>query len=129
MRIVRIRAYLSVPNIDWINLQRQGGTIAEKRKSVASSKFRTDERLVSFRSTRFLRSMFESNVSFDPALPVVVFLYASGVQANPDSLLTSSRYRLEWIMIIHGRASPATAVATPRSTGRITSRDVRAGRT
>lgn len=31
--------------------------------------------------------------------------YASGVQANPDSLLTSSRYRLEWIMIIHGRAT------------------------
>lgn len=62
------------------------------------------------RSTRFLRSMFESIlVSFDPALPVVVFLYASGVQANPDSLLTSSRYRLEWIMIIHGRARPATA--------------------
>lgn len=104
----------SIPDINWTDLKedKEGETCR-----VIGSKFRTNNELVSpfpgpdairLYSTRSTFLGFALGRSQGFVRSRCCF-YASGVQANPDSLLTSSRYRLERIMIIHGRASDRAA--------------------
>lgn len=104
----------SIPDINWTDLKedKEGETCR-----VIGSKFRTNNELVSrsLARTRFVSIQLDQRFSVSRSVEANGFVrsrccfYASRVQANPDSLLTSSRYRLERIMIIHGRASDRAA--------------------
>lgn len=104
----------SIPDINWTDLKEDK---EEETCRVIGSKFRTNNELVSrsLARTRFVSIQLDQRFSVSRSVEANGFVrsrccfYASGVQANPDSLLTSSRYRLERIMIIHGRASDRAA--------------------